>query len=145
MPFWLILAFYSLQFRFIFIHYLPLSILSISLCFDGYSGNFTASEYDTVITGVAFWAVFDTPECFRWKSVLLLHKFSNIHALKKYLWLYNGYFLCEKSQTLLLKAVWEEEAVTVLERIWEVFLQTQHRTDFLETIWICLLSNDSMY
>lgn len=52
--FWLILVFYSLQFRYIFIHYLPLSIFSTFLCFDGYSDNFVVSVYDTVITGVAF-------------------------------------------------------------------------------------------
>lgn len=65
----LILAFYSLQFKCMFIHYLPLSIFITFLCFDGYFYTFAAS--DTVTTGVAFWtAIFHIPECFRRKSYI---------------------------------------------------------------------------
>lgn len=38
-------------------------------------------------------------ECFRRTLLLLMYEFINIQALKKYVWLYSGYFPCEKSQT----------------------------------------------
>ena len=86
----------------VFIHYLCPSIFSTFLSFNGYFDNFATSIYNTVITGVAFWTTdFHTPECFRRKSLLLTYKFNNIHALRKYVWLYNWYFPCEKSQALL--------------------------------------------
>lgn len=94
--------------------HLPLSIFITSLCFDVFFNTFAASVYDTVTAGVAFWttslSVLGGGHSYLC-IIIKIHAFKNIYDFIMYI------SLMESLLTLLLEAVWEEEAVAVLEEI----------------------------